>query len=179
MSSLVVSLTNKDIERIFSKISIDSDKGCWLWNGALNTYGYGETWFNRRMELTHRLLYAWMVEPLPQGIGADIPNLDHFICDNPRCCNPAHLKLVLPKENLFRGNSVSSVNARKTHCIRGHLLPNEPNRSDRSGRTCVICRSITNHARYISLRYGKKGDEFLEDKRKRARKYYKQSHQSP
>lgn len=147
---LTVSLKAKDIERIFAKISIDPDDPlgkCWIWTGALNTHGYGEVWFNNRMEMSHRLIYAWLVQPIPRGLHPEVPCLDHIICDNPRCCNPNHLQLVLPRENLARTNSVSAVNRRKTHCIRGHPLPDKPNRSDGAGRMCLICRKETG-ARY-------------------------------
>lgn len=145
---LTVILSAKDVGRIFSKISIDKKTGCWNWKGALNTYGYGETWFNRRMEVTHRLMYAWLVTPIPQGVGSSILILDHFVCENRACCNPQHLRLTSTKENLRRTNSVSAVNRRKTHCIREHLLPTTPNRPSGYGRTCKICLSITGRRRY-------------------------------
>lgn len=144
-------LSRKDIGRIFAKIKVDPVTGCWEWIGALNTYGYGEVWFRGGMEQSHRLLYAWIVGPIPKGVGPDIPNLDHIICDNPPCCNPAHLDLTLPKDNLSHSNSASAVNARKTHCIRGHLLPTESNRSNGKGRKCKICLKQTCAAYYQNV----------------------------
>lgn len=132
-------LSRKDIRRIFSKIKVDPVTGCWEWIGALNTYGYGEIWFNGGMEQSHRLLFAWADGPIPKGVGPAIPNLDHLKCDNPPCCNPAHLILALPRDNAFRGNNISSANAKKTHCKHGHLLPIKPNRPDGSGRRCDTC----------------------------------------
>jgi hypothetical protein len=37
-----------------------------------------------------------------------------------RCVNPEHLEPVTSAVNTRRGRSPSAVNARKTHCVRGH-----------------------------------------------------------
>jgi hypothetical protein len=47
--------------------------------------------------------------------------IDH-LCRNRACCNPEHLEAVSRKENILRGKAPSAVNAKKTHCHRGHLL---------------------------------------------------------
>lgn len=131
-------LSTKDLQRIFSKISVDPISGCWLWNAGLNHNGYGKVHFQNRSEASHRLMYAWLVEPVPQGVGPDIKNLDHVVCDNRRCCNPAHIRLVLPAENTRRSSNPTSLNARKTHCPKGHEF------IERTGghgkhRVCQIC----------------------------------------
>lgn len=130
-------LDRKTLARIFANVTV-SISGCWVWTAA-TIRGYGIVWFNGRNESVHRLIYAWLVQPLPRGLGGGKPVLDHIVCDNPPCCNPAHVRLVLNVENLRRTGSVSAVNRRKTHCKRGHPLPDEPNRWNGYGRTCVIC----------------------------------------
>jgi hypothetical protein len=75
--------------------------------------------------------------------------LDHIVCDSPKCCNPVHLRLVPIVENLRRTNSVSAINRRKTHCIHGHLLTAEPNRSGGYGRTCKTCDVKRSHEQYL------------------------------
>jgi len=142
-------LSLKELTRIFSKVQVNPVTGCWNWTAALNTYGYGCIWYKGRQEMAHRLLYAWAVESIPQGVRADIPSLDHITCNNPRCCNPVHLRLVPMVENCRRTNSVSAVNRRKTHCIRGHLLPAKPNRKDVPGRFCLPCRRINGYKAYL------------------------------
>ena len=149
---LTVSLSNKDISRVFNKIKVDPATGCWNCTGAkLRGVDYGVIRYRRKTEYVHRLLYAWLISPIPYRIYGLTDELDHVVCDNPTCCNPFHLALVSHKENMFRGNNPPSINARKTHCIRGHILPATPNenRSDGGlGRRCILCRRINANARY-------------------------------
>lgn len=87
-------------------------------------------------------MYAWMAGPLPRGRGKGIPVLDHVVCNNKSCCNPDHLKLVSHRENVLRSPGPTTTNAMKTHCVRGHLLPTEPNNLQRTKRYCKICSCI-------------------------------------
>jgi hypothetical protein len=123
------------LARIFRDITIGGPHGCWLWNGSRDKDGYGQVSLKRlfgNTVKTHRLMFAWLVTPVPKGFAASIPVLDHIVCDNTSCCNPAHLRLVSQIENLRRTNAVSSINRSKTHCPRGHILgpmryfPNTP-----------------------------------------------------
>jgi hypothetical protein len=139
-------LNTKQIKRIFSKIHINRKTGCWERFTNLNRQGYGKVGHKGRTELLHRLLYAWAVQPLQRRKRGEIKDnwleLDHVVCSNPRCCNPAHLNLVTTKENCLRGNSPIAINAKKTHCVNGHPLPAEPNRHSkgRSRRRCIPCQ---------------------------------------
>lgn len=142
-------LSRKELARIFSKVKVNPDTGCWEWTASLNTYGYGCIWYKGRQEMAHRLLYAWTHGPIPQGYGSTVEQVDHIVCENTRCCNPAHLRLATALENTRRTNSVSAVNRRKTHCIHGHELTKEPNRPDGYGRTCVTCSKINSHKQYL------------------------------
>lgn len=131
-------LTRAELARFFSKVQRDPATGCWNWTGA-KAVGYGIFWLRGRNESAHRVTFAWLVEPLQRGLGNGILQLDHIVCDNPACCNPAHLRLVPGVENLRRTGSVSAVNRVKTHCLNGHPLPAEPNRPGGYGRFCHPC----------------------------------------
>lgn len=125
----------RKIAQLFSKIRVDKETGCWVWTAGLTTKGYGKTNYKSRVEQAHRLMYAWLVEPLPFG---NDPVLDHFVCDNPPCCNPAHLKLGPQRDNALRSKTnPCAINARKTHCKRGHKLPGTG-----SERRCKPCHKL-------------------------------------
>lgn len=147
---IVPHLNTKQIRRLFSKITVNPQTGCWEFSRNLNPQGYGKINYGGkgRYELAHRLMYAWAVEPIPRRkrgeVREDWLELDHFVCSNTRCCNPVHLKLVTTKENTLRSNSPIALSARKTHCIHGHLLPTGPNRQSKGKwrRRCLPCQLV-------------------------------------
>jgi len=100
------------IERFW--IKINKGKSCWNWNGAATGFGYGRFWGGNTYELSHRWSYMHFVGPIPEGL-----TIDH-LCRNTRCVNPSHLEPVTMRENIMRGNSLSALNAKKTHCKRRH-----------------------------------------------------------
>lgn len=69
------------------------DGTCWVWTGSRQGDGYGTIRASDRTMLTHRA--AWIVEhgPIPDGL-----KVLHR-CDNPPCCNPAHLFLGTDQDN--------------------------------------------------------------------------------
>lgn len=121
------------VRRFWSKVS--KTDGCWLWQASVDKWGYG--WFKLagKMRRAHSVSYELVVGPVPEGL-----QLDH-LCRNPRCVNPAHLEPVTARENSLRSSSFVALNARKTHCPRGHPLSGENlyiNPSSR-GRVCKTC----------------------------------------
>jgi len=61
--------------------------GCWLWTGALTDTGHGQCKVLGGIVRVHRL--TWIL-----ARQADIPDdlvIRHLMCNNRRCCNPAHL----------------------------------------------------------------------------------------
>ena len=67
---------------------------CLEWTGKLNEHGYGNHYLRGRCILAHR--YAWQSfkSPIPEGM-----NVCHK-CDNPRCCEIAHLFVGTQADNL-------------------------------------------------------------------------------
>lgn len=113
-----------------------SDDDCWEWTGRKQTAGYGQTFVGGRGVVVHRLAYEHLVGPIPDGLV-----LDH-LCRNRTCVNPAHLEPVSNKDNILRGVGPSAINARKTHCRRGHeFTPENTYRrpSAPQKRHCRIC----------------------------------------
>lgn len=139
---LVVKPSPKDVARFFRKISINQETKCWNWTGACDSGGYGHVVYNRKLESSHRVMYAWFIEAIPRKKGKNIPQLDHVICQNKKCCNPFHLELVSFKENILRGQSPSAKHARQNNCKNGHELPkvNYIRKNGKKERVCLICK---------------------------------------
>jgi len=72
--------------------------GCWEWQGKLNNDGYGsfqETSQGNKTEIrAHRRSYEIFNGEIPEGM-----QVCHT-CDNPSCCNPDHLWIGTPKDNV-------------------------------------------------------------------------------
>ena len=86
---------NKEAEEAFwSKVDIKDDaNACWEWQGAKKPKGYGNVRINKKYLLTHRVAFELAVGEIPDGM------MVCHICDNPSCCNPAHLMLGTAKSN--------------------------------------------------------------------------------
>ncbi|HET6911263.1 MAG TPA: HNH endonuclease signature motif containing protein [Mycobacteriales bacterium] len=123
-------------DRFWAKVN--KTDSCWLWTGTLTTpgdRGYGQVRLNGQFPLVHRVAYEMLVGPIPEGM-----QIDH-LCRVRRCVNPAHLEPVTNRENTARGTSLNGINARKTHCKRGHKLSGDNLRWDNGGksRRCLQC----------------------------------------
>lgn len=117
------------LDRFWEKIDKSEPNGCWLWMACRNTAGYGEiNIVPGRHALAHRISYEIANGPIPEGA-----NVLHE-CDNPPCCNPAHLFLGTQADNVkdmlekgrenrtrnLRGEQTSwaQLNAAKVRAIR-------------------------------------------------------------
>ena len=115
---------------------------CWEWTGAKTSTGYGAFSADGRPTGAH----CWSIQER-YGLYADGYHIDH-LCETPSCVNPEHLEVVTQEENIRRSNWPSAVNARKTHCSRGHPLEGDnvylyKSPRGRMSRTCRQCQKIT------------------------------------
>lgn len=75
------------IERIDAKIHTIPECGCWIWEGCINSRGYGMVKLAGVMQYLHHILWRMHHKrPIPKGMV-----LMHR-CDTRRCCNPLHLR---------------------------------------------------------------------------------------
>lgn len=126
-------------ERFREKVSINNETGCHEWTAARDNAGYGMISLGGSLGAAraHRVGLDLAGVAVPEGM-----HVDH-LCRVRHCVNIEHLEVVTPAENLLRGAGAPALNARKTHCKRGHALtedniyrqPSAPSR-----RSCRKCR---------------------------------------
>jgi hypothetical protein len=84
---------NKPID-VWERIDKKSENECWEWGGNLRN-DYGIIKINQKSFSVHRLVYELTYGPISNELCV------LHKCDNPKCCNPKHLKLGTHKENMM------------------------------------------------------------------------------
>jgi predicted nucleic acid-binding Zn ribbon protein len=79
--------------------------GCWEWGGARCGKGYGSLSVDGHVASAHRRAWELAYGPIPKGM-----QVCHT-CDNPPCCNPAHLFLGTNRINQLD----SMLKGRRSH----------------------------------------------------------------
>jgi hypothetical protein len=157
-------------KRFLTKVLINNKTKCWEWTASLNSKGYGQFYFNGKTSgRAHRYSYTHYKGQIPPD-----KVVDH-LCNNKKCVNPKHLALASNKENVLKGTGVTALNAKKTHCLRGHALIGEnlrfiKNHDGHTERRCVTC------AKERTRKWAKTNNNFRDYMRRR-RELIKQSYQ--
>lgn len=90
-----------DESKFWSKVSAPNANGCREWQGFRMKHGYGRVKTgNGRGTLAHRLAWALTHGPIPAAEGHHGTLVVCHRCDNPPCCNPAHLFLGTQQDNI-------------------------------------------------------------------------------
>lgn len=134
-------IVGDDVARFWSYVDREGplprpDLGrCWSWTGGTSPDGYGILRIARATAYMPRFSYELEHGPMPIGTEPD------HLCRNRNCVNPDHLEPVTHRENILRGESPQAINARKTHCPKGHeYTPENIRRQRNGGRLCRACQ---------------------------------------
>lgn len=123
----------KYADRFWAKV--EKTPRCWLWTGGLDKDGYGSFTIKENQKgkryRAHRVSFAL-------ASGYEPPLLIDHICRVHACVNPDHLREADDRLNVLSGISPIAINARKTHCIRGHEFDGT---DGRGWRYCTKCHN--------------------------------------
>lgn len=82
-------------QRLWNGVAKGGDGDCWEWQGAKDGWGYGTIGVRELgPSRAHRVAYVLTHGPIPDGL------VIMHSCDNPPCCNPAHLSLGTHQDNM-------------------------------------------------------------------------------
>lgn len=128
-------MTEQQITNFFNKVN--KTEACWFWLAAKDGVGYGISTANGKTLRAHRVSWLIAYGELPKG--KDL----HHICENKDCVNPRHLTPLDHAYHLkLTEKNPTTINSKKTHCLRGHSLSGNnlvANKLKWGKRICKTC----------------------------------------
>lgn len=161
------------IARYRARIKVGAPEACWLWQGSVSGTGsvkHGQlaVYTPERIQHTlkaHRLAWVLAYGPIPAR------QVVCHHCDEPRCCNPAHLFVGTQAENLKDAARKGRFHAPRTRAgltleVRRHIhsLPARPGLvTDLARRYGVTktCICLTRQGRFVDPQRGIKTPELV------------------
>jgi len=124
-------------ERFWNKVEVGPEADCWPWLGVTNGQGYGIVTRGQKRYVASRMAFTLAVGPIPEGM-----SVCHR-CDNPICCNPAHLFAGTHTDNIRDARDKGRLrmpNAGMTACSKGHPFDATNTYWHRGKRHCRTCK---------------------------------------
>jgi predicted DNA-binding protein (UPF0251 family) len=110
----------KPIEPLESRMErlVDRSGDCWPWLGSCDAHGYGQMGYGQRKKLkAHRVAWELANGAIPEGMSV------LHRCDNPPCCNPAHLFIGTQADNMADAHAKGRQFIPQGPALRGEANP--------------------------------------------------------
>ena len=126
-------LTEDRISVFWSRVDkTGGPEACWPWIAGRFPYGYGAFLVEERQMGAHVVSFILAYGPVPEGCV-----VRHVVCENPPCCNPAHLAAGTHQQNMddaklhdrfVKGedNNGAKLTAPEVLAIRQRYVPFDP-----------------------------------------------------
>ncbi len=146
-------------DSIRSNVMVDLNSGCWLWEGHLDTSGYGALFALGKNLRMHRVSYELFRGEIPTGMWA------LHKCDVRSCVNPNHIWLGTVQDNNADTKAKGRYNVKslagRSHCLNGHEytpgnIGKSKLRDGTHGRRCKVCEKLSNRRRYLRRKFKNK-----------------------
>lgn len=116
-------------ERFWRRVAVAGPDDCWPWIPDRGKGNYGGFWLNGTNRKAHRVSWEFTHGELP--VGVDVLHK----CDNPPCCNPAHLFIGTDADNV--ADKCSKNRQAKGDRNGSYTHPEKRPRGERHGRVNV------------------------------------------
>lgn len=145
------------VAQFWKRVVIRLPSQCWLYMGALYPKGYGAFRYNGKTSTAHRVSYIVTYGP----VASDLVVM--HTCDNRRCCNPAHLRVGTPADNVHDMHRKSRAHPPKGENHWTHRHPEWLSCGEHNGsselRTDDVLSIVLSHRqgvrqRILAERYG-------------------------
>jgi len=140
-------------EAFWSRTGKGEPGSCWEWKRGRITKGYGAVWWEKKQMYAHRV--AW---ELANGMAVPDGLFVCHTCDNPPCCNPAHLWVGTAADNIadMDAKGRSRRQPVTSECRKGHPYDADNTGVSSNGKFCRECARIKHHERYLLERTSRK-----------------------
>lgn len=157
--SAVAFVVGDDEARFWSKVEkavplavVPSELGpCWPWTGDTDEAGYGLFTYVEQGKPKRTRAHRWLLghlrgKPLTRDVVGEEDGCHR--CDNPPCCNPAHLYVGTRKQNVTDAVERSRLwQLKKDVCPKGHPLDGVKKQRGATRRYCKTCEALTSRER--------------------------------
>lgn len=130
------------------------EDACWNWTASTTSKGYGQFRIGERNYRAHRLMAAFAFGNIDDDGSASRGRVVMHACDNPKCCNPKHLRLGTQKDNMIDMDRKGRRGSRQS-------IPPE---------VITAIRESQEISRVVAARFGLSGSYVREVRRGEARK---------